>query len=160
VRAAVRERDPNLPLSTAMTVQEVVSRAAAAPRFTSILMALFAGTALLLALVGIYGVVSYTVEEKRQAMGIRMALGATSGDVLRLVVGQAAILGAAGVGFGLAASLLLSRALEGLLYRVDPFDLPTFFGLTALLALVVLLASYLPARRAARVSAIESLRYP
>jgi predicted lysophospholipase L1 biosynthesis ABC-type transport system permease subunit len=159
LRALVRERDPSLPLSTAMAFPEVVSRAASEPRFTSLLMGVFATTALLLAVVGIYGVVSYSVESARQAIGIRMALGATPLDVLRLVVGQGAVLGLSGVGFGLAASLLLSRALAGLLYRVDPFDPWTFASLTALLLSVALLASYLPARRAARVSVIETLRH-
>jgi putative ABC transport system permease protein len=159
VRAAVRERDPNLPLSSAMPLTEVVARAAAEPRFTSLLMGIFAGTALLLALVGIYGIVSYSVEEARQAIGIRMALGATAGDVLGLVVGEGALLGAAGAALGLVASFLLARSLTGMLYRVDPFDPATFAVLTALLCAVVLLASYLPARRAARLNVIETLRY-
>ncbi len=160
VRAVVRERDPKLPISTAMTLIEVVARAAAQPRFTSILMGAFAGTALLLALVGIYGVMSYSVEQSRPAIGIRMALGATTADVLRLVVGQGAILGLVGIGFGLVASLLLSRTLEGLLFRVDPFDPSTFLYLTAILVSVVLLASYVPASRAARLNVIETLRHP
>jgi predicted permease len=159
LRAVLRERDPSLPISTAMAFPEVVSRAASQPRFTSLLMGVFAATALLLAVVGIYGVVSYSVEAARQAIGIRMALGATPSDVLRLVMGQGAVLGLSGVGFGLLASLLLSRALAGLLYRVDPFDPWTLASLTALLLSVVLLASYLPARRAARVSVIETLRH-
>jgi putative ABC transport system permease protein len=159
IRAAVRERDPNLPLSSATPLTEVVARAAAAPRFTSLLMGIFAGTAVLLALVGIYGIVSFSVEEARQAIGIRMALGATGGDVLKLVVGEGALLGTAGAALGLVASFLLARSLTGMLYRVDPFDPATFALLTVLLCAVVLLASYLPARRAARWNVIEALRY-
>ncbi len=141
-----------------MTMDEVVSRAAAAPRFTSFLMAIFAGTALLLAMVGIYGVMSFAVEQARPSIGIRMALGATTKDVLGLVVGQGALLGLIGVGVGLAASFALSRSLESLLFRVGPFDPWTFLSLTALLAAVVLLASGVPAWRAARLSVIETLR--
>ncbi len=159
LRGAVRERDPSLPISAGMTMTEVVSRAAAAPRFTSLLMGVFAGTALLLALVGIYGVMSFAVEEARPAIGIRMALGASTKDVLRLVVGEGALLGLAGVGFGLVASLALSRTLEGLLFRVRTFDPWTFVSLTAVLVAVVLLASYVPASRAARLSVIETLRH-
>jgi putative ABC transport system permease protein len=159
LRSVIRERDPSLPIAAAMTMTEVVSRAAAEPRFTSLLMGVFAGTALLLALVGIYGVMSFSVEEARPAIGIRMALGATTGDVLKLVVGQGAVLGLAGVGFGLAASLALSRNLEGLLFRVGRFDPWTFLSLTAVLVAVVLLASYVPAARAARLSVIETLRH-
>jgi putative ABC transport system permease protein len=141
-----------------MSLTAVVSRAAAEPRFTSLLMGSFAGTALLLALLGVYGIVSFSVEQMRRGIGIRIALGATPFDVLRLVLGQGVGLGFAGVGFGLASSLLLSRALESLLYQVDPFDSATFLTLTALLVSVVLLASYVPARRAARVNVIEILR--
>ena len=158
LRAVLRQRDASLPVSTAMSLTAVVSRAAAEPRFTSLLMGSFAGTALLLALLGVYGIVSFSVEQMRRGIGIRIALGATPFDVLRLVLGQGVGLGFAGVGFGLASSLLLSRALEGLLYQVDPFDSATFLTLTALLVSVVLLASYVPARRAARVNVIETLR--
>ncbi len=160
LRSVVRERDPSLPIAVAMAMTEVVSRAAAEPRFTSLLMGVFAGTALFLALVGVYGVMSFSVEKARPAIGIRMALGATTGDVLRLVVGQGAVLGLAGVGFGLAASLALSRSLEGLLFRVGPFDPWTVLSLTTVLVAAVLLASYIPAARAARLSVIETLRQP
>jgi putative ABC transport system permease protein len=160
LRARICERAPSLPIAAAMTMTEVVSRAAAAPRFTSLLMGVFAGAALLLALVGIYGVMSFAVEEARPAIGIRMALGATTRDVLGMVVGQGAILGLAGMGFGLVASLALARTLEGLLYRVGPFDAWTFLSLTAVLSAVVLLAAALPAWRAARLSVIETLRHP
>jgi putative ABC transport system permease protein len=160
LRAKIREREPSLPIAAAMTMTEVVSRAAAAPRFTSLLMAVFAGAALLLAVVGIYGVMSFSVEQARQAIGIRMALGATTRDVLVMVVGQGAILGLAGIGFGLSASLGLSRTIEGLLYRVGPFDPWTFLSLSAVLSAVVLLAAAVPAWRAARLSVIETLRHP
>jgi putative ABC transport system permease protein len=159
LRAAVREVAPSLPIASAMTMTEVVSRAAAAPRFTSLLMGVFAGTALLLAIVGIYGVMSFSVEQARQAIGIRRALGATTKDVLRLVVEQGAALGIAGVGFGLVASFALSRTLEGLLFRVGTFDALTFVSLSAILAAVVLLAAAVPAWRAARLDVIETLRH-
>jgi predicted permease len=159
VRAAVREVAPGLPIASAMTLSDVVSRAAAAPRFTSLLMGVFAGTALLLALVGIYGVMSFSVEQARQAIGIRRALGATTRDVLRLVVGQGTVLAFAGVGFGLAASFALSRTLEGLLFRVGTFDPWTFLSLSAVLAAAVLLAAAVPAWRASRLSVVETLRH-
>lgn len=159
IRAAIHERDPNIPISSPMAMTEVVWRAGAAARFTSLVMSLFAGTALLLALVGVYGVVSYSVEQARQAIGIRMALGATTREILRLVVGQGALLGGGGIGLGLIASFLLSRSLRGLLYSVDPIDPLTFTALPTVLAMVVLLASYVPARRAVRVNLVETLRY-
>jgi ABC-type antimicrobial peptide transport system permease subunit len=102
---------------------------------------------------------SFSVEQARQAIGIRRALGATTKDVLRLVVGQGAVLGIAGVGFGLVASFALSRTLEGLLFRVGTFDPWTFISLSAILAAVVLLAAAVPAWRAARLNVIETLRH-
>jgi putative ABC transport system permease protein len=157
VRAIFRERDPRLPLSSLMTMTEVVSRAAAQPRFTSLLMSLFAAAALLLAMVGIYGVMSYSVEQARHAIGIRMALGATTADVLGLVVVQGARMAAAGVGFGLAAAVLVTRSMGSLLYQVSPTDPATFGAIALILTLVSLLACYL--RPGARLDPIEALRY-
>ena len=123
------------------------------------LLALFAGVALLLAAVGIYGVISYTVTQRAHEIGIRMALGASRGGVLWLVLGQSLVLTVAGVFLGLAGSLLVSRVISGLLFNVRPTDPATFAIVAAFLAAVAALASLLPAGRASRVDPMVALRY-
>jgi len=159
VRRAVREIDPRDVVYNVETMDEVVSRSFAARRFSMMLLGLFGGLALLLACVGIYGVISYLVGQRTHEIGVRMALGAHGGDVLKLVVGQGCRLTAAGLGVGIAGALGLTRFLSSLLFGVKPADALTFAAASAILAAVALLASYVPARRATKVNPIEALRY-
>jgi len=140
------------------TLADVVDRTIARPRAVSMLLGVFALVALGLAGVGVYGVMAYSVRERTQEIGIRMALGATATSVLRLVLGQALRLVLIGVVMGLAAAGMLTRLLERLLYDVEPLD-PWTFGVTALVLLVVAtIASYVPARRGMRMAPVDALR--
>ena len=127
-------------------------------RLTMALLGLFAGVALVLAVVGIYGVIAYSVAQRTQELGIRRALGAQHGDILRLVLGQALGLALAGVILGVGGALALTRVMTGLLFHVSPTDPATFVGVALLFLFVALAASYLPARRAARIDPMEALR--
>jgi ABC-type antimicrobial peptide transport system permease subunit len=128
------------------------------PRFTMLLLAVFSATALALAVIGIYGVLSYSVAQRRQEFGIRLALGAAHADILRMVVRQGLTLAALGVTFGLLASFALTRLISSMLYKVGAMDLATFILTPALFFGVALLASYAPAQRATRVNPVEALR--
>jgi putative ABC transport system permease protein len=139
-------------------MNDVVAQATASPRFYLLLLASFAAAALALAAVGIYGVMSYSVARRRGEIGIRMALGAKPGDVLRLVMGEALGVAAAGAAAGLAAALALTRLMRGLLYGVGATDPATFAGVCAVLTLVALAATYIPARRAVRIDPLTALR--
>jgi putative ABC transport system permease protein len=158
-RGAVQAIDPNQPISELLKVDTVISGSLAPRSMTMILFSLFGGLALALVTVGIFGVISYSVSQRTQEIGIRVALGAQHGDVLRLVLGQGTRLILAGVGIGLVAAFALTRVLAGLLYSVKPWDPATFGGVTLLLAGIALGASYLPARRATRVDPMIALRY-
>lgn len=155
---AVHDVDANLPVSNIRTVQDVVSESIAQPRFYMLLLATFAAVALVLAAIGIFGVMSYTVSQRTREIGIRMALGAQGGRVVSMVVGQAMLLAAAGLALGLAAALALSRTMTTLLFDLSPTDPMTFAIVAAVLALVAFLASYVPARRAAGVDPMLALR--
>jgi putative ABC transport system permease protein len=158
VRAAVRAIDPALPLGDVKTMEEVVDATLARPRAVSVLLTAFAVMALLLAAVGVYGVMAYSVSQRTQEIGVRMALGATAQSVFRLVLGQALRLVAMGLVLGLLAAAWLTRAVESLLYETRPLD-PWTFGVTAVvLTLVTALASYVPARRGTRISPVDALR--
>lgn len=159
VKEAVWKVDKNQPVYNVKTMDELMADSASAPRLTLVLLGAFAGLALLLAAIGIYGVMAYTVNQRRHELGIRVALGAGAGQVLKLVVGGAMMLALAGVAIGAAAALALTRVLASLLYGVSPTDPATFAGVSALVALVALAASYIPARRAMRVAPVEALRY-
>jgi putative ABC transport system permease protein len=158
VRAAMRELDPSQPLASVTTLEQAVDDALARPRFTALLLALFAGLAILLAAIGIYAVVSESISRRTREIGVRMALGAGPRHVRRLVLGETAIL----AGIGLAAGLLLTaaaaRGLRGLVYGVRAFDGATFLVAAAGVAAVALAAAYFPARRASRVAPLEALR--
>jgi putative ABC transport system permease protein len=136
----------------------VVSDSVAERRLTMLMLTIFAGAALLLAAVGIYGVIAYSVTERTQEIGIRMALGARRGDVLRMIVGQALALTLLGVVLGGISALLLARLMTGLLYNVRPADPATFVAVAAALTLVAAAASYVPGRRATRVDPVIALR--
>jgi putative ABC transport system permease protein len=123
-----------------------------------LMLGIFAGAALLLAAVGIYGVIAYSVTQRTQELGIRMALGAQRSDVLRMVVGQAMVLALVGIVIGALGALALSRLMEGLLFQVRPADPATFLAVAAVLAGVAALASYIPGRRATRVDPVVALR--
>jgi putative ABC transport system permease protein len=141
------------------TMEEVVRDSTGSWRFPMLLLSAFAALALALAAVGIFGVVSYSVTQRTQEIGIRMALGAQAGDVLRLMVRGSMVWALAGVGAGIVGALGLTRLLQGMLYGVRPGD-PLVLGAVALLLTVVaLMASYIPARRAARVDPMVALRY-
>ncbi|MBA3805043.1 MAG: FtsX-like permease family protein, partial [Acidobacteria bacterium] len=159
VREAVRQIDKAQPIAEVREMEQIVSEAASQPRFNSLLLSLFAGVALLLAAAGIYGVMSYSVTQRTHEIGLRMALGAQTRDVLRLIVGQCIRLTLLGLALGLVSAFALTRVMSTLLYGVDPNDVPTFAGGATLLMVVALLACYLPARRATKVSPLVALRY-
>jgi len=156
--AAVHRLDPELPVAGMRTLEEVVGRSVSEPRFYTLLLATFAVVALLLAALGIFGVMSFAVVQRHREIGIRVALGAHAADVLRMVLGRAIGLVALGVGGGLLGALALSRTVRSLLFNLSPTDPATLGAVAVLLTLVALLASYLPARRATQVDPLEALR--
>ncbi|HVR29082.1 MAG TPA: FtsX-like permease family protein, partial [Thermoanaerobaculia bacterium] len=158
IRDQVRALDPTLPVASLRTMEDVVRGSIARPRFLALLLSIFAGAALFLAAIGIYGVLSYSVAERGQELGIRMALGADPGRILRLVLSQGMLLSLTGVGLGVAGSLALARLLESLFFGVAPTDPATYAGVVALLSTVALAACLLPAARAARVDPLTVLR--
>jgi ABC-type antimicrobial peptide transport system permease subunit len=139
-------------------MDEILEAGAAQPRFTTTLLAGLSLAALVLAMVGIYGVIAYSVSERTQEMGIRIALGANRGDILRLVLRQGMTLAGAGIAIGIAASLALTRLLASLLYGVSATDPATFAAGAALFVAVAFAASYIPAIRATRVDPVVTLR--
>jgi putative ABC transport system permease protein len=159
LKSAVYAVDPNQPVYNVRTMQEVLEQSTAPRRLTLALLGGFALAALALASIGIYGVMSYSVGMRRQEIGIRMALGAETGRVLRLVVGHGMRLALLGVAVGLCLAAVATRFLSSLLYGVGRMDLAVFAGTPAVLALVALAACYIPARRAARLDPVASLRY-
>lgn len=158
-RAAVRDIDPSLPLSQVRTMDEVLAGARSRPRFLTSLLGLFSGTALLLAAVGLYGVISYSVTRRMTEFGIRMAMGAKATDVLSLVLSQGLKLAAAGVLAGAIGALALTRLISGLLFGVSSFDPLTFCAMAFLLGAVTIAACIIPARRATKVDPLIALRY-
>ncbi len=158
VREAVRRLDPRLPVAGVRPMTDVVATALATPRLTSVLIGTFAAIALALAVVGLYGVLSYVVARRTHEIGIRMAIGASRADVVGMIVRQGLSLAAAGIVIGLLAALALAQVLRGLLYDVGPHDPLTFVAVSATMLLAALLASLVPALRAVRVSAVAALR--
>jgi putative ABC transport system permease protein len=155
----MRQIDSQPVMYETQTMEATISDSLAAQRFSMVLMSIFAALALVMASIGIYGVISYFTGQRMQEIGIRMALGAQRVDVLRLVVGQGFRLALAGVGIGIAAGLGLARFLSSLLFGVKPTDPFTFMLVSLLLAAVALLACYIPARRATKVDPMVALRY-
>jgi predicted lysophospholipase L1 biosynthesis ABC-type transport system permease subunit len=154
----VHELDSGLAVANVRTLEQVALRSVSRTRFTALLLALFGLAGLVLAAVGIYGVLAFAVAQRTREMGIRMALGAQRVDVLRLVVGQGLRLTAVGLVLGAVAALAAGRLLHGLLYGISAADPLTFLMVVAVLGTVALLASYLPARRATSVEPVTALR--
>jgi len=159
LRRAVAETAPDVPMDQIATMQQIVYGSVGESRFQTALLAAFAAMALAVASIGLYGVMSYMVSMRMREFGIRMAVGASRGAVLELVLRQAGKLAALGIAIGLAAAAMLARLIASLLYGVKPFDVATVAIVSAVLAIVALMASYLPARRAALADPMDSLRY-
>ena len=159
LREAVRAIDPSLAVSRIKLLSDLVSASLAPRRFVVTLLGIFAGLALLMAVIGLYGVISYSVTQRTQEIGIRMALGAQASEVLGLVIGQGMQLAGIGAAIGLMASLAFSRLLKNQLFQVSAFDPLTFLITALVLVTAALLATYIPARRATRVDPMEALRY-
>src|SRR5262249_54076442 len=149
VRKAILEIDPEQPVANVRSLAEIVARSVGDRRLTAMLLSFFAVSALALAAIGLYGVIAFAVGQRTPEFGIRVALGATQGDVLRLVLRRALILAMVGIAAGVAGSLGLTQFLTRYLYDVKPTDPVTFAGVSLLLLVVALFASWLPARRAA-----------
>jgi putative ABC transport system permease protein len=158
IKKEVQALDPDQPVAAISTMEKNIGTSLAARRLTMTLLGAFAGLALLLASVGLYGVMALSVTQRTRELGIRMALGAARSDVFRLVLGQGVILVSIGIGLGLIGALAASRALSSLLYGVGAIDVPAFAIAILSLAFVALLACWLPARRATLVDPIEALR--
>jgi ABC-type antimicrobial peptide transport system permease subunit len=159
VRGEVQQLDRNLPLTGVFTLAEIFGQALWAPRMAASLLLVFAALSLVLSVIGIYGVMAYAVSQRTRELGIRMALGASRTDVLRLVVAQGLRLTLMGVALGLVASFAVTRLITSLLYSVSPTDVVTFTVVPLLLAVAALAASYLPALRATRIDPMTALRY-
>jgi putative ABC transport system permease protein len=159
VRSEILSVDKSQPVYDVKTMQDVVSDSVSQPRLYTLLLGIFAALALTLAAVGIYGVMNYSVVQRKHEIGIRMALGAQRSDILKMVVGQGMLLALIGVAVGLAAALILTRVMESLLFGVSARDLATFLTIPLVLAAIAFLSSYIPARRATRVDPMIALRY-
>ena len=159
VERTIRALDKDQPVADVRTMEQWVAKTLAQARFSSTLLTVFAGLAMLLAAIGIYGVMSYTVGQRTSEIGIRLALGADARDILTMIVGGAMRLAALGLGIGVVLALALTRTLTTLLYETAGTDPLTFGSVVLALGAVAFIASYLPARRAARVAPVEALRY-
>jgi putative ABC transport system permease protein len=158
LRAAVREQDPEVPVYQVMTMEQAVSRSLWRQRLPGQVVGLFSVLSLVLAAVGLYGVIAYSVTRRTRELGVRMTLGASRSQVIGMVLRQASTLGLIGVGIGLLSSFWLTRFLQDLLYGVKPTDIPTMAGVAVFLIGVALLAGLLPARRASRVDPAIAMR--
>jgi putative ABC transport system permease protein len=158
VRDQLALLDRDVPLTHVRVFDEYMSRTLAKPRFNALLLSIFAGTALLLTAIGIYGVLAYSVSQRTNEIGIRIALGAAQSNIFRLVVGQAMLLVAFSIAIGLLGAFTATRLLSSLLYGVAAWDPLTFASITTLIAAVAFLACWLPARRASRVDPVIALR--
>jgi putative ABC transport system permease protein len=158
VREKIWSLDRQQPLYNVRTAEQVLEKSIARPRFNMLLITILAAVALVLAAVGIYGVISYSVTQRTHEIGIRMALGASAADVLKLVVGQGMLLAGSGVVLGLMAAFAATRIMASLLFGVTATDPVTYFGLALLLTSIAFFACYIPARRATKVNPVNALR--
>jgi ABC-type antimicrobial peptide transport system permease subunit len=158
LQQAVWSVNPNLPVADARTLDGIVAASMAQTSFAMVMLAISAGVALLLGVVGIYGVIAYVAAQRTREIGIRMALGAQIGDVRRMFLRLGLSLTVAGIACGTAAALALTRVMSALLFGVGPMDPITYGAVSGLLAVVTLLATYLPARRAVRVDPVVAFR--
>jgi putative ABC transport system permease protein len=158
VKAALREVNPNVPIERASTLDDIVSRSIVEPRIYTFLLGTFAALAVVLAAIGLYGLISYTVSQRTHELGVRVALGAGRSEILRLVIGQGLRLAGAGAVVGIGVALASTQLLVGLVKGVEPHNVETFLIVTLVLLCAALLAAYLPARRAARVDPMVALR--
>jgi predicted permease len=159
MRAVMRDLDPDVPIYAVRSMDQLVSNAIAQPRLYLVLIASFGATAVLLAAIGLYGVLAYAVGQRTREIGIRLALGAKRGEVLRMVMAQAGRLAVAGIGAGVVAAVLASRVLRSQLFEVAPTDTLTYVAVAGVLLCVALAASWIPARRAARIDPLTALRH-
>jgi len=159
VRQAVAEVDKTVPVADFETMERIVSESVMQPRFNMVLLSLFSAIALLLSAAGIYGVTAYTVTQRTHELGIRIALGAQLGDVLRLILKQGVAVILIGLAIGLIAAFMLTRLLKSLLFGITATDPLTFVAIASLLSIVALVACYIPARRATKVDPLVALRY-
>jgi putative ABC transport system permease protein len=158
MRSIVREIDRTIPVSDIRTMDEFIGRSMQRDRFLMVLVGLFAVAALLLGVVGIYGVMSYLVSQRTQEMGVRIALGASTGSVIAMVIRRGAVLAGAGAVIGVAGAIWATKPLAAFLYGISPTDPLTFVSVPVAFLLVALLASLVPARRATRVDPVRALR--
>lgn len=159
IRQEMQRVDPLLPLAKVRSLEQLVARSLASERFNLMLLGLFAVIGLALAAIGIYGVISYSVAQRTQEIGIRLALGSPTSDVLKLVIKQGMVLALSGVGLGLAGAFLITRVMENFLFGVSSTDPLTFAGVAMFLTFIALAACYMPARRATRINPMVALRY-
>jgi putative ABC transport system permease protein len=159
VRQELQTMDSSLPISKVMAMDDVVADAQSRPRFLTILLTLFSTLAFSIAVIGIYGVMSYTVARRKKEFGVRMALGAQSADVLKLVMRQGLIISCVGVAVGLVGAFLFTRFMTRVLYQVGATDPLTYLSVTVALILVAMVACYIPARRATQVDPATTLHY-
>jgi ABC-type antimicrobial peptide transport system permease subunit len=157
-RTQIHSVDPSIPVTNIRTMDEVFSTSVEQQRFSMLLVGLFGALAVALAAIGIYGVMGYSVAQRGQELAVRMALGARTGQVLQLVLKDGVVLASLGVIVGLTGAFALTRLLRSLLFEIQPTDVKTFVSVAALLILVALLASYIPARRASKVDPLIALR--
>jgi putative ABC transport system permease protein len=159
VKNQIQIIDKDLPIDEAKTMHQLLSDSSSGRRFNMLLLTVFAVVSLILAMVGIYGVMSYTVTQRTHEIGVRVAIGAQSRDVFRMVIRQGMLLAMIGIAFGLAGAFALTRLMTTMLFGVAPNDPATFVGIALLLTGVALVACYIPGRRATKVNPLEALRY-
>jgi putative ABC transport system permease protein len=159
IKSSVWSMNREITFATISTIDELISDSLAERRFQLFLLGLFAALALVLAAVGIYGLISFTTGQRTHEIGVRMALGAGTRDILKMIVGEGAMLVAAGLGLGLVGAFVLTRSLSSFLFGISTTDVVTYAGVSLFLGIVALLACYVPARRATRVDPMVALRY-